>query len=191
MTARVRMRGVTLLTGSVGSLLSRASLAALFLACGAHRSMAQDVNSPTLLPSYSLNASVIVAANPQIPPHFALPPLDLFSMLERDVTLSVDSDGRPGALVPLYVSFASLQALDVTSMRRAFERGAHEANPVLAPLVNSTPALVAVKAGSTAAIMYLTERLRKRHPVAAVLLMVGLNAGYAGVVAHNYPIMGR
>jgi Domain of unknown function (DUF5658) len=185
------MRGVALSPGSVRNLVSCAFLAALFLTCGAHRSMAQDINSPTLLPSYSLSANAIVAANPQIPLHFALPPIDLFSMPERDVTLSVDSNGRPGALVPLYVSFAFLQALDVASMRRAFERGAHEANPVLAPLVNSTPALVAIKAGSTAAIIYLTERLRKRHPVAAVLLMVGLNAGYASVVAHNYSLKGR
>jgi hypothetical protein len=89
------------------------------------------------------------------------------------------------------VSFASLQVLDVTSTLRARERGAREANPVVAPLVNSRPALIGMKAGATVAVVYLTERLRKRHRIAAVLLMVGLNAGYVGVVARNYSISGR
>lgn len=73
----------------------------------------------------------------------------------------------------------------------AIDRGAREANPVVARLLNSPPALVAVKAGSTVAVVYATERLWKRHRVAAVLLMAGLNAGYAGVIARNYSVSRR
>jgi hypothetical protein len=40
-------------------------------------------------------------------------------------------------------------------------------------------------------VIYLTEKLRKRHPVAAVLVMIGLNSGYAMVAAHNYRIARR
>jgi hypothetical protein len=149
---------------------------------GAHHALAQEVNThaPPALPAPSTN--IVTALNPLV----ALPPLDLFSVPEHTVTLTADSASRPRGLVPLYVSFASLQALDLASTRLALDRGAHETNPVVATLTRSTPALLGMKAGATAAIIYLTERLRKRHPVGAVLLMTGLNAGYVAIVAHNF-----
>jgi hypothetical protein len=162
------------------------ALAMVFAIGAAHDARAQDLMSAAL-PSYSLstNSSTSVTA------YIAQPPLDLFVTPEQPATDLVVAAARPKALLPLYVSFASLQVLDITSTRYALDHGAHEANPILSGLAGSTPALVAVKAGSTAAIIYLTERLRKRHPVAAVLLMVGLNAGYATIVAHNYSVGAR
>jgi hypothetical protein len=164
-----------------------AALATLFATFGAHQARAQDIKAPAPLPSYAVSSNTMTPVAPNV----AQPLLDSFSMPEHQATYLVQSVARPKALIPLYVSFASLQALDIISTRHALEHGAHEANPVLAGLASSTPALVAVKAGSTAAIIYVTERLRKRHPVAAVFLMVGLNAGYASIVAHNYSVIGR
>jgi hypothetical protein len=40
-------------------------------------------------------------------------------------------------------------------------------------------------------MFFVTERLRKRHPRAAVLTMVGLNSAYAVVVGHNYAVGAR
>ena len=142
---------------------------------------------PLPLASRSLSTNAITALNS----HIAVP-LDLFRTPEDEPSATSPAhSGRPRALLPLYVSFASLQALDVASTHRALDLGAHEVNPIVEPFANSTAALVAMKAGTTAAIIYLTERLRKRHPVAAVALMVSLNAGFASIVVHNYSVKGR
>ncbi len=61
---------------------------------------------------------------------------------------------RPGALVPLYASFATLQALDVHSTSRALDQGAVEANPMMKGLAGNPTALLAVKAAGTAGIIY-------------------------------------
>jgi hypothetical protein len=162
-------------------------LATVIASCGAHDARAQDLQTASLLPSVSVSTT----SSATVPAYIAQPPLDLFVIPEQPATDPVVAAARPKALLPLYVSFASLQVFDIASTGYALDHGAQEANPVLAGLADSTPALVAVKAGSTAAIIYLTERLRKRHPVAAVLLMVGLNAGYASIVAHNYSVGAR
>ena len=174
-------------TGSPGFLRwfgSCAFVAVLLMMFGAHPALAQNGSVPLPLASRSLSITAISAVNS----NFMLPPVDLLLLPEHFVTSPVHSGRRPAALFPLYVSFASLQALDLASTARALDRGAHEANPIVAPLADSTPALIAMKVGTTAAIIYLTERLRKRHPVAAVVLMVGLNAGYASLIAHNYSV---
>jgi hypothetical protein len=98
---------------------------------------------------------------------------------------------RPAALIPLYVGFGSVQALDVHSTLLAIDRGARETNPLVRFTTGSPAGLIALKTGSTAGVIYLTEKLRKRHPVAAVLVMIGLNSGYAMVAAHNYRIARR
>ena len=93
---------------------------------------------------------------------------------------------RPGSLVPLYLSYGALQVLDVTSTRRAIEAGATEANPLLQGVAGNTGATLAVKAGTTAATVFLVERLWRRNRPAAIVLMAALNGAYAAVVAHNY-----
>jgi Domain of unknown function (DUF5658) len=184
------MPGMVMSPGSVRRLAYSASLTVLFAAFGAEDARAQDINSPTLLTSHLLSTTAIAAIDPPMAPEFALR-LEPLTMLEDEVTSSTGPSTRPAALFPLYVSFVSLQALDVISTRHALAWGGREANPALRSFAHSTTALVAMKAGSTVAIIYFTERLRKRHPVAAVLLMVGLNAGYAGVAAHNYSVRGK
>jgi len=95
------------------------------------------------------------------------------------------SSGR-GVLVPLYVSFAALQALDAHSTLRGIHGGAVERNPMLHSIAKTPAVLFAVKAGVAASTIVLADRVRGRSRVGAIVLMAGLNSLYATVVAHNY-----
>jgi len=98
---------------------------------------------------------------------------------------------RPGALVPLYISFAALQALDIHSTLRAPAYGGREANPVVDGMLGSPAAFVAAKAGVTAAVCVASERLWKRNKAAAIVTMIALDSAYAAIVAHNYALEAR
>jgi Domain of unknown function (DUF5658) len=98
---------------------------------------------------------------------------------------------RPSVLVPLYVSFATLQGLDIHSTLRAPEFGGREANPIVGGMLGSPAAFIAAKAGMTASIYFVSERLWKRNKTAAVLTMIALNSTYGAVVAHNYAVEAR
>jgi hypothetical protein len=93
---------------------------------------------------------------------------------------------RPAALPALYVSFAVLQGLDAHSTLTALRAGGTEANPAVKNLVAQPAAFVAAKLAATAGTLYVTERLWKKHRVAAVVLMVTVNATYGLIVANNY-----
>ena len=94
---------------------------------------------------------------------------------------------RPAALLPLYVSFTALQFADVHSTLSARAAGGLEGNPVFTGL-RSPAGMVAVKTGLALGTTYAVERLRKRSPRTAVVLMIALNSTYAGIVAHNYAV---
>ncbi len=96
---------------------------------------------------------------------------------------------RPMALPALYASFGVLQALDFVSTRRGLSAGAHEANPLMRGVVSSGAGLMAAKAGVAAGSVFLSERMWKRNPAAALAMMVALNSAYAIVVAHNYNVV--
>jgi hypothetical protein len=96
---------------------------------------------------------------------------------------------RPAALMPLYASFVALQGMDVHSTTRGLNRGAVEANPFMKDVAGNPGALLAVKAASTAGIIYSVEKLRKRNRAAAIGVMIALNAGTAYVVQHNYRVV--
>jgi hypothetical protein len=98
---------------------------------------------------------------------------------------------RPSPLVPLYVTFGALQALDIDSTLRALGNGGRESNPVIGGAVGSPGALIAIKAGATAGIVFASEKLWKRNRVAAVLMMIAMDSAYAAVVAHNYHLAQR
>ena len=91
-----------------------------------------------------------------------------------------------GLLVPLYVSFASLQMLDAHSTMRALRAGGVEQNPMMRGLADKPAALVALKAGVAATTIALTDRMRRRNKVGAIVLMAALNSAYAVAVARNY-----
>ena len=93
---------------------------------------------------------------------------------------------RPPALVPLYISFATLQALDAHSTLTAVEQGARETNPLVRGAMTMPAGMVALKAGTAVGVVYLTEKLWKRNRVAAVVSMIALNSVYVTIAAHNY-----
>jgi hypothetical protein len=93
---------------------------------------------------------------------------------------------RPRALPPLYVSFVTLQALDVHATMKAVGKGGVEANPAMKGLVREPAAYVAAKIAATAATLYISERLWRRHRVGAVVLMLAVNGAYGVIVASNY-----
>jgi hypothetical protein len=88
----------------------------------------------------------------------------------------------------MIVSFAALQVFDALSTRKALASGASEANPAMAGIARNSTALFAVKAGSAAATAFFVERLAKKHPRGATIVMAVLNTAYAAVVAHNYRV---
>jgi hypothetical protein len=97
---------------------------------------------------------------------------------------------RRGALVSsLYVTFIGLQVLDAHSTIRALDRGARESNPVVAPFAHNTPALIALKAGTAAGVLYMTDRVRRHNRLASIVLMVAANSAYATIVSRNYRIV--
>jgi len=99
---------------------------------------------------------------------------------------------RPASLVPLYASFAGLEALDIQSTYRALRTpGARESNPVARTMVHSPAALTAMKLATTASFVIATEKMWKKHRVAAVAFAAAGNAAMAAIVAHNYKIPGR
>jgi hypothetical protein len=93
---------------------------------------------------------------------------------------------RPAVLPILYLSFALLQGLDAHSTLAAVGAGGREVNPAVKGLVDQPAFFVGAKVAATAGTVYLTERLWKKHRVAAIVLMVAVNATYAAIVAHNY-----
>lgn len=96
---------------------------------------------------------------------------------------------RPASLLPMYVSLGALQGLDYVSTTRAISSGAgREANPMMKPVVGNRAAFLAVKTGATAGTIWIAERMRKKHPVRAVVFMVATNAAMAAIVAHNFSI---
>jgi hypothetical protein len=98
---------------------------------------------------------------------------------------------RPAALVPLYISFGVLQALDGHSTFRALENGAVEANPLMKGVADSAVGMAAVKAAAGASVIFATERMWKRNKVAAVLFMTATNSAMAWVVQHNHRVARR
>ena len=119
-------------------------------------------------------------------------------VFDTDVTpaqpaLTVQRAGTDGFAAPsvrrsLIVSFAALQVLDVHSTMKAMSAGGRESNPAMAGIASNGGALLAVKAGTTAATAYFAERLSRNHPRGAIVLMAVLNGTYAAIVAHNYRV---
>jgi hypothetical protein len=104
--------------------------------------------------------------------------------------VATGSARRPPALLPLYISFTALQLADVHTTLGALAAGDREGNPVFSGL-QSPAAMLGVKTALAVGTIYAVERLRKKKPRTAVVLMIALNSAYAGVVAHNYGILAQ
>jgi hypothetical protein len=106
--------------------------------------------------------------------------------------LEPPADRRPRAMVPLYSSLVTLNALDVHSTLTGLSTGhAREANPIMRPFVERPAAFIAVKAGLTAATIWMSEKSRKKHPKRALVALIVSNVAMAAVVAHNYRVARR
>src|SRR2546423_864697 len=90
--------------------------------------------------------------------------------------------GKRGVLIPMYVSFAVLQALDMQSTHTALGEGGREANPVMTRMVGNPVAFFALKAATGAAVIFATEKMRPRNRIAAIATMAALNSVYASIV---------
>jgi hypothetical protein len=100
--------------------------------------------------------------------------------------VALESPKRPSLLVPLYVGFGALQALDAHSTLRALQTGAREQNPIVEPFGRNPAALFVLKSATTAGTIVLAEKLRRHHPVKAIVMMTAVNVAYAVIVAANY-----
>lgn len=167
-------RSVTALT-LVGVLLCGSTAPAL--ATDRPDSPAADVT----LTTPALMAPTVSALSPSIfDDAVQRPPLDVVG--PRDER----SPGMTTLRRGMYVSFATLQIMDAVSTRRALDNGAREANPAMAGIAKNGAAMFAVKAGTAVATTLFAEKLAKKHPKRAAILMGILNAGYAAIVLHNY-----
>lgn len=93
---------------------------------------------------------------------------------------------RPALLMPMYLANAALHGLDAYSTSQALKAGHREANPLLRNANMGT--MIGAKAAATITGILVSEKLWRRNRVAAVAVMVGVNAGLAAVVANNYRI---
>jgi len=154
------------------------SLVVVCLAAGQAAAQVSPPDAAVAPPSGPLNPE---APRPAVAQLAAAAPVAIDSQLFR-----APEPGRPAALVPMYASFVTLQALDFVSTTRALSNAnAYEANPVMRGVVGSPAAFLAVKAGSTAATIWIAEKWRRKHPVRAMIFMASTNAAMAAVVAHN------
>ncbi|HEY0873314.1 MAG TPA: DUF5658 family protein [Vicinamibacterales bacterium] len=91
----------------------------------------------------------------------------------------------------MYVSFAALQIMDGISTRKALSGNATEANPMMSGIAKNSAALFAVKAGTAAATTFFAEKIARKNPKAATIMMAVLNTAYVAIVAHNYRVASR
>jgi hypothetical protein len=94
---------------------------------------------------------------------------------------------RSALLISLYVSHGLLQVLDARATSRALRTGsAQEGNPLMRPLAGQPAALLALKLGVAAGIVYGIDRLHKTHPRLAMITLGAINGGYLYSVQRSY-----
>jgi hypothetical protein len=109
--------------------------------------------------------------------------------ISADATSAVpaSNSSRPSLTLPaLQVSFGALQIMDVVSTTRALNAGLSEGNAAMRGVVERPLAVAAVKAGATAATVFLVNRMARKNRAAAILTMVAINSAYSVVVVRNF-----
>jgi len=105
---------------------------------------------------------------------------------------SAQAPRHSAAFATLASTYVALNALDVYTTTKAIQSGAGvEANPLVGSAAANPVALSALKAASTTATIVLARQLWKKHPAAAIVLLVGANAGMSFVVMHNASVVNR
>ena len=156
-----------------------AALALLLIPALPARAQSHETASTATL----TNGVVALAAEHAVPP--AESRHTDFTSTNRRVLTPIEPE-RPPLLVPLYVSFGVLQAMDAHSTFVALGSGAREQNPIVSPFARNPAALVTMKAATTLGTIVLAEALRRRHPVKAMVMMAVVNVAYGAIVAANY-----
>jgi hypothetical protein len=100
----------------------------------------------------------------------------------------VSAPRQSPALRSLYATTAVLQALDIHSTMLALDRGAIEANPLMAGVTKNRAAFIATKAAVATGTILAARRLSKRNKVAAIVTLVAINTAYGFIVQHNYKV---
>lgn len=85
-------------------------------------------------------------------------------------------------LKALIASYGALSGFDVLSTKMARDRGAIEANPIMA---GSTGQQLAMKAAMATSTAFVVHEMAKRKPKAAVFTMIAIDAVSAAVVVNN------
>lgn len=91
-------------------------------------------------------------------------------------------------VIALHATTALSQALDVHSTMVALDRGAVEANPLMAGIVKNKAAFIGVKAAMGAGFAYATHRMARRNKVGAIVTAAAVNSAFLMVAHHNYRI---
>lgn len=166
----------------------------LLISAASTAAAAEEPNSARLLPSVTLTAWSAAPTLPALPAGSAIAPATLTLRLRNPLRGSLRDDAkRQGRkpLIPLYLSFATLQGLDIRSTTRALEAGHQEANPIMRPLADHPVAMALAKTAGTCVTVWAAEKLSKRSRRTAVAFMAGANAALATIVWHNYRVERR
>lgn len=172
--------------------MSRLACAAVLVVCLAPSATAQELHQSPFANATHTGIFSIDGAEPAPVPT----PAPLSASTEATApaaaqppALRAPRPSRPGVMIPLYASFAALQAADFHSTTTALARGAgREANPALSGIAGNRAAFAALKATSTVGIIWAGEKLWKKNRAAAVVMMAVANGVMAAVVGHNYTV---
>lgn len=104
-----------------------------------------------------------------------------------DVVVTAETRTRPTLLVPLYTAQVVLQSLDLYTTFRALGDGHREANPVFKSGNKGT--MIGAKMAAAGFNAYLVEKMWKKKPKTAVLMMMAVNGLMSGIVANNTKVL--
>ena len=91
-------------------------------------------------------------------------------------------------LISMQAATVVTQMLDVHSTFNAVNAGGVEGNPVMGGLVQNKAAFIGVKAGISAGVIYMTQRVARDNKVAAIAASAAINSAFLMVARHNYRV---
>ena len=104
-------------------------------------------------------------------------------------TSITNRQARPLALPALYATLGVLQGMDFYTTQKGMALGAHETNGLIRNGNSGTT--MALKTASTAATIFIAERMWKKNKAGAIALMVATNVVFGAVVANNARVIGQ
>lgn len=152
---------------------------------------ANDASSARVLESADGAETLTIVADEPQPRQAQTSPQSRFDTRVARSDLRRSTLKRPPGLLPLYVTFATLQMLDAHSTTKALQSGGVEGNTLVASFAGNSGALYAVKIGTAAETIYLGEKIWRKNRFGALLTMVAVNSAYAMIVQHNYGVANR